>query len=101
MIYGGTRGHVFAIDPATGAERWRTKLSTGFLFNVAYAGDVMVMATERIIIAGCNGHVWGLDPRSGEIRWHNGLGGLGNGAVTLSTEGMSIQYVHKHTQSNS
>lgn len=100
MIYGGTRGHVFAIDPATGEERWRTKLSTGF-FNAAYAQDVMVLVRDGIVIAGCNGHMWGLDAERGDILWHNGLNGLGHDAISMAAEGVAIQYVHKHTRSNS
>ena len=100
MIYGGTRGHVFAIDPTTGEERWRTKLSTGF-FNAAYAQDVMVLVRDGIVIAGCNGHMWGLDAKGGDLLWHNALSGLGNGAVTMATDGVAIQYVHKHTHSSS
>jgi outer membrane protein assembly factor BamB len=101
MIYGGTRGYVFALDPHSGNEVWRTKLSTGFLFNAASAEDVMVLAVGEVIIAGCNGHIWGLAATTGEQLWHNPLRGLGKGAVTVAAAGVAVHYVHKHTESSS
>ncbi len=101
MIYGGTRGYVFAIDTHSGEEVWRTKLSTGFFFNAASAEDVMILSVGDVIIAGCNGHIWGLSAKDGAELWHNPLRGLGNGPVTLAANGVSVQYVHKHTHSSS
>lgn len=98
MIYGGTRGHVFALHPTTGQEKWRTKLSTGFFNSVAYE-DVMVLVRDGIVIAASNGHVFGLSAETGEILWHNGLSGLGHEAISLATDGVALQYVHKHTRS--
>ncbi len=94
MIYGGLRGYVFCIDENSGNEMWRTKLSTGGLFNAAAKENVAILAKENMIIAGCNGHVWGLHPHTGQILWHNDLSGLGNGFVTLSDNTHSTQYIH-------
>lgn len=100
MIYGGTRGHVFAIYPTTGEEKWRTKLQSGGLFNAASDEDVMVLIKDGVVIASSNGHMWGLHIEDGEILWHNGLKGLGHDVISLATDGIAIQYVHKHTKSS-
>ena len=94
MIYGGIRGHVVCFDENSGQEMWRTKLTTGGLFNAAWKEDVAILSKENVIIAGCNGHVWGLDPNTGQIQWHNDLSGLGNGFVALSDSTHSTQYIH-------
>ncbi len=100
MIYGGTNGYVFAISPTTGEEKWRTKLSTGF-FNAVSGQDVMVILRDGIVIAASYGHIFGLDAETGAVLWHNGLTGLGHDAISMATDGVAIQYVHKHTRSNS
>jgi outer membrane protein assembly factor BamB len=100
MIYGGTYGHVFAVDEGNGREIWRTRLHTGGFLGSA-TGHVAIIVKEKVIVAGCSGHVWGLDIRTGEILWHNGLTGLGNSFVTLADCDSSVQYIHVQTHSSS
>ena len=102
MIYLGTKGHVVSVDPATGAEAWRTRLTTGGLLNATSWGDVTVIADGTSLIAGCNGHLFGLDPRDGSVLWHNPLRGLGNGHICVAMPGVSVQYIKRvQTQNTS
>ncbi len=56
-------GRVYALDSATGAERWRTALARG---NVRAAP---VLAAGTLVIAAAEGAIFGLDPASGTERW--------------------------------
>lgn len=73
----GIGGHVAAIDPASGAEIWRTKLK-GSSF-------VTVWQTEDRVYAGAGGELFCLDESSGSIVWRNPLKGLGLGVVAFSS----------------
>ncbi len=75
-VFIGVRGHVVAIDHATGAEVWRTKLKS--------SAFVTVSLTSNRILAGAGGEVFCLDPSSGSVLWHNKLKGLGLGIVAFS-----------------
>ena len=96
-LYIGTNGHVSAIDPASGAELWRTKLMSG-IFSATVSQDVSVLDHGDKIFAGSNGHLFCLSAQTGEILWHNELEGLGNNDVTLTIGGRSIQMMHKTHQ---
>lgn len=101
LLYIGCNGVVAAIDPRSGAEVWRRKLSPG-LFSSTGAEDVCVLDHEGLVFAGSNGHLFCLDGRNGEILWHNELSGMGYNDVTLSIAGKAIQLVttveHHHTR---
>ena len=74
----GIGGHVVALDPATGAEFWRTKLK-----NSEY---VTVRHDQDRVYAGADGELYALDRATGTIVWHNKLERLGLGLVTFSGE---------------
>lgn len=97
-LFIGTNGHVVAIDPHNGQEKWRTKLSAGFL-SATTRQDVCVLAHEDSVFAGSNGHLFCLDAGSGHVLWRSDLEGLGNNDVTLAIAGKSIQFVATHTNS--
>ena len=94
----GMNGYVISLDLTSGREHWRTKLDSGF-FSATRSGNVSVLKRDDMILVGCNGHVFGLDARSGEKRWHNELPGAGHGDVSLSIEGVSVQYIEKIVES--
>lgn len=94
----GTNGTVSGVDTASGDEAWRTRLHSGGLLNMA-SGDVTVLVDADVVVAGCNGHLFGLDLHRGDILWHNPLRGLGNGVVAMAAAGTSVQYIHRHTRS--
>lgn len=83
QLFVGVGGHLLAIDPATGTERWRTKLKTGSFVTVFLAG--------KRVYAGAAGELFCLDPASGHILWRNKLPGLGVGVVAFAGDSEIIQ----------
>jgi outer membrane protein assembly factor BamB len=75
IVHTGIKGHVIALDRATGSERWRTKLRGADFVNLASDGT--------FIFAGTSGEVFCLDPDTGALLWHNPMKGLGFGLVSL------------------
>lgn len=78
-VFVGIRGCVVALDRATGAELWRTKLKGADFVNVSFL-DGQLYATTR-------GEAFCLDDATGQVRWHNRLSGLGWGLVTIASAG--------------
>lgn len=78
-LYIGLGGHAVAIDRATGAEIWRTKLRTSSYVTISVEPDA--------IYAGANGELFCLDLATGRIRWHNRLKGLGMSVVAFGSSG--------------
>ncbi|MDP3775849.1 MAG: PQQ-binding-like beta-propeller repeat protein [Gemmatimonadales bacterium] len=74
----GVGGHAVAIDHATGAELWRTKLKSN-----SYVTTVWSSAGR--VYAGAAGELFCLDAHTGAVLWHNRLKGLGTGIVAFST----------------
>ncbi len=72
----GIGGHAVAVDPATGAEVWRTALKGRDFVTVSPAG--------RRVFAGAGGELFCLDAATGQVLWHNRLKGLGMGLVTFT-----------------
>jgi outer membrane protein assembly factor BamB len=75
-IYIGIRGHVVAVDRATGSEVWRTHLTGSSYVTVQVDGGGLY--------AGTNGKLYCLDRATGSIVWTNGLSGLGYNLITFS-----------------
>lgn len=74
-LFIGAGGRVVAIDTATGAELWRTRLKSRSVTTVAIVDGKLYGAAQ--------GEVFRLDPASGTIIWRNGLKGLGFGVVAF------------------
>jgi outer membrane protein assembly factor BamB len=78
----GLGGHVVAIDAATGAELWRTRLK---------GSDVVTLSVvANRVLGGTKGEVFCLDPATGAILWHNRLKGLGTGIVAFTSSGYEV-----------
>ncbi|EHA1127586.1 hypothetical protein FG475_21295 [Vibrio navarrensis] len=90
----GLNGYVVSLDPMSGKENWRTKLSEG-LFSVTRGSNVSVVQYDQMVLVGCQGHVFGLDTNTGKKLWHNELRGAGHGDISLSINGVSTQYIEK------
>ncbi|KJY16355.1 MULTISPECIES: serine/threonine-protein kinase [Streptomyces] len=58
-----------ALEPATGAERWRHRLP---------AGSQTVAAGAQVLLVGTNGNVTALDAAAGTTRWTQQIGGVGS-----------------------
>jgi outer membrane protein assembly factor BamB len=91
VVFSGIKGHVVALDRATGAELWRTKLK---------GADFVNLATDGVyLIAGTSGEVFCLDPATGSVLWRNPMKGLGFGVVSLlagSDKGNSTVAAESH-----
>jgi outer membrane protein assembly factor BamB len=75
QLFIGIGGNVVAIDPATGEERWRTKLASSNITTVGSVGGALYAASQ--------GELSRLDPTTGTILWTNKLKGLGLGVVSF------------------
>ena len=78
-VYVGIKGHVVALDRATGSELWRTRIKGGDFVNVAFL-DGQLFATTR-------GEAFRLDETTGAVLWNNKLEGLGLGLVSIASAG--------------
>lgn len=94
-LFIGTNGRVSAIHPSTGSTLWSTRLDGGSFFSSTGHQDVSVLVYQGTVYAGCSGHLFGLDASSGEILWHNDLKGQGHNDISLTMEGVSVQFVQK------
>ena len=74
-VYIGIKGHILALDGATGTERWRTKLKGADFVHVASDGSRLFAAVR--------GEVYCLDGATGSVIWHNKLSGLGMGLASI------------------
>lgn len=99
VVYLGGRDHtVYALDAATGAQRWRVQLGVGFDYVAAVAdGLVYVMTLEHTDSAGRAGTygyvIYALDAATGAQRWQAHTGGfccsalaVADGVVYVGTE---------------
>jgi alcohol dehydrogenase (cytochrome c) len=79
-------GAVIAIDPRTGAQRWRVPLAD------VSTGGILTTASDVLFTASRDGYFYVLDARDGKQLWRTTLGGAGaNGPITYSVGG--AQYV--------
>jgi outer membrane protein assembly factor BamB len=74
-VYIGIKGHVLALDTATGTERWRTKLKGSDFVHVVSDGDRLFAAVR--------GELYCLDGATGTVLWNNRLAGLGYGLASV------------------
>jgi outer membrane protein assembly factor BamB len=78
LIYLGIRGSVLALDKATGARVWETKLKGSSFVTLLVEGSR--------IFAGAQGEIFCLDAATGKTLWHDGLSGYGFGLLSLATQ---------------
>ena len=78
LIFVGIKGSVLALNRATGAKVWATRLKGSSFVNVVLERDQ--------VLAACYGEIFCLDPLTGETMWHNPLRGFGLGLATIATE---------------
>jgi len=74
-VFAAIAGQVVALDRATGAELWRTRLRL--------TGAMSLVGDGSHLYASSQGQVCCLDPATGAILWRNPLRGLGVGPVAL------------------
>lgn len=82
LLYAGSRGQVAAIDPATGAEVWRTAL-----FVSPTTAPVTVLQHEGRVFAGCFDHLFCLDGATGRVIWNSEFAGTGYDGAALAIAG--------------
>jgi outer membrane protein assembly factor BamB len=80
LLYLGTNRSVVAIEPQTGAERWRTRLPH------SGGSTVTVLVGRTHLFVGHAGRAYCLDRRSGSIIWENGLPRMGFYPVLLARD---------------
>ena len=79
FLFVGIKGHVMALDRATGTERWKTKLK---------GGDFVHLVTDgQRLYATAQGEVFCLDGATGSVLWRNPLKGMGLGIASLLAPG--------------
>lgn len=86
LVFVGIKGHVLALDSATGAERWRTKLEG---VRMRASSFVHLHRDADNLYATYNGELFCLEPASGMVRWHNQLTGLGTGLASVLSDAPS------------
>lgn len=86
LLFVGIKGHVLALDSASGTERWRTKLEG---VRMRTSGFVHLHRDADNLYAAYNGELFCLDPASGTLRWHNRLTGLGTGLASMLSDAPS------------
>jgi outer membrane protein assembly factor BamB len=69
----GSRSELYAVDAATGAERWRVSLASttgaaGFVWSPSVSSGVVVACTREFGVP-FRGKAVGLDARTGALRW--------------------------------
>jgi glucose dehydrogenase len=79
LLLSGIKGHVIALDKATGSERWRTRLKGAQFVHLVTDGNVVFASTS--------GEVFALDAATGTVLWNNPLKTMGLGLVSLLVEG--------------
>lgn len=99
-IYVGLKAHVAAVDKATGATLWKTKLKSGLTAGVPF---VTLLVDDGKVYAHTYGELTCLDGATGQVLWRNELEGLGYDIASLATEGkmspsMAVYAAQKQTQ---
>jgi outer membrane protein assembly factor BamB len=69
MVFAGSEdGHVYALDPKTGQERWGASVSP-ILRELAGARHVPIVVERLVLVGSGDGCVYGFDPTSGRLVW--------------------------------
>jgi alcohol dehydrogenase (cytochrome c) len=79
-------GAVLALDPTTGAEKWR--------FNTVDVSDsgILTTASDLLVTGGREGYFYALNARTGELLWKANMGGqIVMGPITYQVNGK--QYI--------
>ncbi len=90
-LFVGIKGSVVAVDRASGAQVWTTRLKGSDFVNVVLSGGELYAA--------CRGELFCLDQSTGHIRWRNPLKGFGFGLMSIALQGgmdSQIAAVEKH-----
>jgi len=75
-------GAIVAIDPRTGAQRWRFATA-----DVSSSG-ILTTATDLLFTGSREGYFYALDARTGSLLWRASLGGQGaNGPMSYAVNG--------------
>lgn len=85
-VYVGLKGHVAAVDKATGATLWKTKLKGGLVAGEPF---VTLLVDDGKVYAHTYGELACLDGMTGQVLWRNELTGLGYDVASLAVEGKS------------
>ena len=88
-LYVGTNRFVIALDPRTGDEQWRTRLTLGTAGCVVH----ILIKDERLFV-GSYGRAYCLERETGEIVWENKLPKTGFHAVLLAMTGAEGTSAH-------
>lgn len=62
VIVGNRKGQIFALDQATGVQKWVAQLSGSVISSA-------LIQTDRVIVVANNGTVYGLDVATGQQAW--------------------------------
>lgn len=62
VVAGNTKGQLFALDQATGAEKWTVNLSSALI-------STALVQANRVVVVANDGTVYGLDATSGQQIW--------------------------------
>ncbi len=80
-LYAVVGGHLVAVDVASGAESWRTRLPSGG----TYVASLLVR--DGLVFVGTKGIIHCFDAADGRVLWTNELKGLGYGTIFLGSSG--------------
>lgn len=86
IVYIGLKAHVVAIEKATGAKLWSTKLKSGLSSGSSF---VTLLVDGPRIYAHTHGELSCLDASTGQLLWTNELDGLGYDLASIVIEGAS------------
>lgn len=62
VVVGNSKGQLFALDQATGAERWTVNLSSALI-------STALVQADRVVVVANDGTVYGLNATSGQQVW--------------------------------
>ena len=88
IIHIGIKGTVLALDRASGAIVWESRLKGGDFVNLVLDGNDLIATTK--------GEVFCLDRATGQLRWNNPLRGFGWGLATIAAGGTSVAAMARH-----
>jgi outer membrane protein assembly factor BamB len=80
-IYIGGHNGVYALDGASGTQRWYYTVGAGIRCSPVLGAD------ETVYIGGCNDRVYALNPTNGQPRWIIVPGGCFDGTPALGADG--------------